>query len=175
MEYAGRKEKFLIGFLTVLFYMTAATTWLTWNVYAKYTTSSSGGDGARVARFEVTEAGIATQVIAVELAPGETRSYEVSVTNKSETAIDYRITAVNQYNNLPLTIEMYELNGDGSSTNESESAKHVDMGKINANDMTKHRYQLRISWDKNTPGNSSPEYAGKADLLTVTLEAAQAD
>jgi len=111
----------------------------------------------------------------VELAPGETHSYDVSVINKSETAIDYRITAVNKYNNLPLTIAMYELNGDSSSAGESASTDPVDMGKIAANDTTTHRYQLRISWDKSPSGNSSPEYAGKADLLTVTLEAAQAD
>lgn len=173
MEYAGKREKGILCAVIILFYLTAASCWLTWNVYAKYTMSDFGGDGARVARFEVQESGTATADITAELAPGENYSYEVDVVNKSETAITYKITAENTYNNLPLTFEMYELNGT-ESVSDDGNGKAVRYGEIAAADGNTRRYALRISW-KEEDGSRNPEYAGQADLFRVTLEAAQAD
>lgn len=178
-----QKERWIIYTLAVLLCMVLASFWLMCNIYAKYSAEASGSDGARVAKFNVTESGNITQKIEVQVSPGEVATYQVDVTNDSEVAIEYVMNVKNEYKNLPLQFQMLDSNGNVISSDSTESSKQeYDLSKsakISANDHTAHTYQLKISWPKNTAGNDknlqSPDYAGKVDVIDITLKAVQKD
>lgn len=166
MSYAGKKEKLILYTAVILLGLTLISSWLTSNLYAKYMVRDSGSDGARVAKFEVSEQGKALNVISAKVSPGYSTIYDVEVFNKSETAITYEITWKNQYSNLPLKIEMLDADG-----------QKIARGEIPANDSTARHYQMKVSWpcDDSDMTKRDPEYAGKVDLILVQLEASQAD
>ena len=76
--------------------------------FARYTTSASGSDSARVAKFLVTQTGALTTAIKVEITPGQRISLEVEVKNDSEVAVEYAVTADNIEQNLPLEFTLTE-------------------------------------------------------------------
>ena len=131
------------------------------SLIAGYKAETGSSDSARVAVFKVTESGTATQHIAGEFQPGDNKVYDVVVTNESETAVDFTITAESAYDDLPLEAAM--LDSDGNE---------ISKGSIAAGDKTQHTYTLKVSWPKD---KNSSDYAGKADMLTVTLDAKQVD
>lgn len=63
-------------------------------MYAKYTTKGSGGDDARVAKFEVLTEGDAKDLVltsaSIDSASGD---YKIRITNNSEVAVTYTVTA----------------------------------------------------------------------------------
>lgn len=163
MRRSEEREKYIIYTAAILLCLVMATFWLMSNIYARYVTSSSGEDGARVAQFNITESGTATSTINVTLQPGETEEYPVDVTNNSEVTIAYEIDVQNKYKNLPLETKMLDTNGNEITNNSSE---------ISANDTKSHQYKLQISWPKD---KQDEEYAGKTDQLEITLRAVQKD
>ena len=172
MRRSEQKEKYIIYTAAILLCLVMASFWLMSNIYARYTAQASGGDSARVAKFNVTESGEATSRIKTDIWPGETKTYSVDVTNKSEVAIDYTITAKNTYKNLPLKIQI--LNKDNQEVSSQDT-------EISATDHTAHTYKVEISWPKTTTENNSitdpqsPEYSGKTDVIEITLNAVQKD
>ena len=161
--------------LALVFCLTAVNLSLIWRGYAKYTGSARGVDEARAARFEVTESGKVSRMDEIEIAPGETYSFPVEIVNKSETAVGYRITGESQYGNLPLTFEFCEKNDADYGEEEMDPVWKSGSvtGEIGAGDRTPRIYMVRVGWDQDIPGNKDPEYAGKTELWTVTLEAEQ--
>lgn len=160
-----QKEKWLVYILAVLLCLVLTSFWLMCNVYARYTAEASGGDSARVAKFDVTEESeILTEQIKTDVYPGFRQTYEVSVTNKSEVAIEYTIKVENKYGNLPLEFRTLD-----SANQEIQSAE------ISAEDQDAHTYKLEISWPTETADAKDPAYAGKADVLEITLSAIQKD
>ena len=160
------KEKWIMYTLAILLCLVLTTFWLMCNMYAKYSAKASGSDSARVAKFNVTEEGTATQQIKADVYPGFSQTYNVSVTNASEVAISYSMDIQNKYANLPLEFKMLD-----SNDNEITS-KSID---ISATDHGEHIYKLEISWPTDSDDNKSAEYAGKTDLLEITLSATQKD
>lgn len=159
MQYWGRIERYMV---TVLWCMVCLSGWILCSSYAKYVSSASGGDDARVAKFGVTQEGAAVQQITVEHAyPGFCEEYPVIVTNHSEVDIVYNILAVNKTNQLPLQFRML-----------SESGKEIAQGgtRILAGDSSEHMYKLEISWPAD---QADPAYAGKTDAIDIRLEATQ--
>lgn len=63
-------------------------------MYARYTTKGSGGDDARVAKFEVLTEGDAKGLVltsaSIDSASGD---YKITITNNSEVAVTYTVTA----------------------------------------------------------------------------------
>lgn len=169
MIHSREKEKWIIYTLVVLSCLVLASFWLMCNIYARYSTETSGSDSARVARFNVTMTGEVTQPIKIDVYPGFTQIYNVEVINNSEVAIDYVMELNNKYGNLPLEMKM--LDSDGKEiTSKTES--------IAAGDTTSHTYQLEISWPRNSEGQTDlqePDYAGKTDVIEITLKAMQKD
>lgn len=174
---SGKKEKWIIYMLAVLLCLVLASFWLMCNIYARYTSGASGSDEARVAKFSITETGEATQQIKVDVYPGfGTKSdnegkYKVSVTNNSEVTIDYVMEIKNTYGNLPLQFQMLDASGNEISNKRAE---------ISAGDQTEHVYTLNISWptgntEENNTSAQSPDYAGKTDVIEITLKAVQKD
>ena len=70
----------------VLLLLTMITTHMTADLYAKYTTTASGADSARVAKFDVK--------CTVTPVTGTMDQFTVTVTNDSEVAIEYDLTVV---------------------------------------------------------------------------------
>lgn len=163
MVHSRQKDKWIVYTLVILLCLVLVSFWLMCNMYAKYTSQASGSDSARVAKFNVTEAGEATQQIQVEAWPGFKQEYKVSVTNNSEVAIDYTMDIKNKYENLPLKFQMLDENGTEIIPKKAE---------ISAQDQTQHIYTLRISWPES---EQDPDYAGKADVIEITLNAVQKD
>lgn len=163
MVHSRQKDKWIVYTLVILLCLVLMSFWLMCNMYAKYTSQASGSDSARVAKFNVTEAGEATQQIKVDAWPGFKKEYQVSVTNNSEVAIDYTMDIKNKYENLPLKFQMLDENGTEITPKKAE---------ILAQDQTQHTYTLRISWPED---KKDPDYAGKADVIEVTLNAVQKD
>ena len=59
---------------------------------AKYRTSGDGGDGARVAKFDVRVTGTATDMDIECKEVADTGTYQITVENKSEVAVRYTVT-----------------------------------------------------------------------------------
>lgn len=178
MVRSGKKEKWIAYTLAVLLCLVMTSFWLMCNVYAKYSAEASGEDGARVAKFEVTETGKdgteLTKQIKMDVCPGFTQNYKVSVTNNSEVAITYVMNVENKYGNLPLRFRMLDENGNEITSERAD---------ISAKDQMEHVYQLEISWPVDAEssaasGNAdlrSSDYAGKVDVIEITLKAVQKD
>ena len=170
MVHSRQKDKWIVYTLAILLCLVLVSFWLMCNMYAKYTSQASGSDSARVAKFNITETGAATQQIQVEFYPGFEQKYLVSVTNNSEVAMDYTMDIKNKYENLPLKFQMLD-----KDENEIKSKK----AEISAQDPTGHTYTLKISWPKDAQTKGidpqDPAYAGKADVIEITLNAVQKD
>lgn len=166
MQEARQKENKIIYAAIVLLSLVLVSFWLLSNMYARYTTQTEGSDSARVAKFNVTETGTATQRVKIDDAyPGFEKTYDVSVTNNSEVALDYVMEIKNKYENLPLQFQMLNNEND-EITSKSET--------IAATDHEAHSYKLKINWQKNAE-SQNPDYAGKTDVIEITLKAVQKD
>ena len=78
---------FLAG---ILFCLTLISSSLTSNLIAKYSTTVSGSDGARVAKFNVSATEDNSQPDTIELVPGDSDSsgtYTFKITNNSEVVV----------------------------------------------------------------------------------------
>lgn len=168
MARSRQKEKWILYTLSILLCLVMASFWLMCNIYARYTTEASGSDAARVAKFSVTESGTATQQIKVNVYPGFSQDYQVGVINNSEVAVEYVMDVKNVYKNLPLQFKMLDVQENEISEKSAE---------ISAQDHTEHIYKLNISWPAGADGTSaqSPDYAGKTDVIEITLKAVQKD
>ena len=155
MGKSNRKTPFVFYFGLVLLTLVMFSTHFMSGLYARYTTMANGGDGARVASFEVSTAGNLTQSFELEMNPqSNTQSRTITITNKSETAIKYTVK-VESTGNLPLEF---------SWTNQS--------GTITAGDTTPCTLNLNISWET---GKNSYLYSSEIDCITVTVVCEQVD
>lgn len=163
MQYISRIEKWIRYILAVLLCLVLISFWMMSNIYAKYSTQASGSDDARVAKFDITEAilddnSVVSEELSFDLAPGEKKLYEVQVTNESEVAVEYSISAESRYNNLPLKIEMLDKN-----------QKTIEKDYLSANEKSPSTYYIKVSW----PKEQSEDYMGRTDLLVIALKAVQ--
>ncbi|MGO5277002.1 hypothetical protein ACTQ07_10725 [Holdemanella porci] len=74
----------------ILFCLTLISSSLTSNLIAKYSTTASGSDGARVAKFDVITTKDISQLDKIELVPGDSDSngtYKFTISNNSEVVV----------------------------------------------------------------------------------------
>ena len=126
--------------------------------YARYTSSASGNDSARVAKFRVTESGDLKTTFIVKISPGKSVDKTITVANDSEVAVEYEIIARNEHNNLPLQFQLM----DGETP--------VDAAQLPP-DQTKD-LTFRIIWEA---GYTSDSYIGMVDAIQLTITATQID
>lgn len=82
---------FLAG---ILFCLTLISSSLTSNLIAKYSTTVSGSDSARVAKFDVIATKDISQLDKIELVPGDRDSsgtYKFTIKNNSEVVVKYSV------------------------------------------------------------------------------------
>ena len=164
MKENRKPHVFVLRLAAVLLILVALSSSMVAGRYARYTTSASGSDSARVARFEVTqtnEDGLFTQNVSIHVAPGLTSRNTVSVTNSSEVAVNYRINVNNTYKNLPLKFEI-EVGGETHAV--------PFTGTVAPNSTA--TYTLLTTWNST---DNSIDYAGKVDLIQLALDAVQID
>lgn len=122
-------------------------------LYARYTSSASGADSARVARFEFTD-DLTEQFITLplSLSPGEHYDTSVKIHNKGEVAIHCVVTIENLTGNLPIETKTYT-----SSTIAKDEETTLD---------------VVIEWPAE---KNSIEYMGKSDIFRIRVTVEQVD
>lgn len=159
-----RKVNIPIRAAAVLLCLTLFSTYLVSGLFARYTASAEGSDGARVAKFSIQGNDTLTQPIAVSLAPGDTKEVSLLIENESEVAVEYTIDVTKGTNNLPLSLHMVSEVGTpavaDTFTVQRLPGSHTD------------RYTLYIDWKAE---ENDPAVMGMVDYIAVTVTAAQID
>ena len=142
--------------LTMLFFV-MITSHFTFGFAAKYTSGASDSDSARVAKFDftLTANGLINEetITIADFHPGSKQEYTITLKNDSEVALRCRIKAVNQTNNLPLTMSLNQENCD------------VAVGETK-------EFTFTIGW---AADKDDPDYMSKVDYITLTVYVEQID
>ncbi len=153
------KRKHKLPLTAVLSYLIVVTLVATGVSLSAYVSTASGGDEARVAKFEiVVTAGsnnkvVLTESIDIAIKPGETFG-EFTVTNSSEVAVQYFAAVNNLTQNLPI------------KTNVEKPQAKVLQPNETATDIVK------FYWDVD---ETNAEYMGKVDSIQIVIIAEQID
>ena len=139
----------------VLLCLTMISVYMTGGLYAKYTATAEGGDGARVAAFvfdvnDVTEEEHFVDVSEVN-EPGKSKTFQFLVRNyntsrSSEVAENYQLFA-ELHGSLPLTVTV--TGDDETNMNLTNSAAQVAESSVNsfqAGEQGKHTYTVTVTW-----------------------------
>ena len=154
----------------VLLSLVLITTGMVSGRYARYVTSASSSDSARVAKFTVTqsilqgETDLAQTIPMPEIKPGETVIIDVVVEHDTEVAVRNTVDVQSLYSNLPLTISVQE-----KETLSSQSSNFS--AEYRPGTFTKE-YEAAITWVR---GSNDVDYIGMVDLITITVTSEQVD
>lgn len=161
----------LMRLVCVLLMLVLVTTGMVSGQLARYVTRATGTDTARVAKFSITQEGTLTESFTLPIAPGGSIQRTVTVTNDSEVAVNYRIAVSNPEDNLPL--EFSAVDSENNPLPITGSGNAVELtGFLEPGSAVSETYTLTIRWKA---GQTDDFYAGKVDLIRVTLIAEQAD
>ena len=176
-KFCARQLSFRAALL--LFCMLLATLGMAVGLHARYTTKAMASDGARVAKFEITETGLGSTteaVVTANLVPGQTTTKTLTIQNKSEVAVEYTITVKSMTNNLPLTFAVSEENSTTADVSEMSkdavSGEYSCSAQLAPNETTPNTYTLEITWPAD---ESSTQYVGMVDQVKVSISAIQID
>lgn len=125
-------------------------------LYARYTSAASNDSSARVAKFEFSDNWQAqSQTLLIpyqDMYPGKKITVPIEIKNNGEVAIKCIVKVENLTGNLPIeTKEVYN--------------QPVPMNSRN-------KFNIEIEWQKS---ENSLDYAGKVDLVRVTVTVEQVD
>ena len=166
---SNKNPPFVFKLALALMAFLMLTLHLTGGLYARYTTTASGSDSARVARFDFTiYADLATQFqnLSLNMAPGDQQMVQIQVHNKGEVALRCVVTAVNLTGNLPLQIE--GATGDLQEGDEVVVSRDIGIG----DDLT---FDWKVVWPTDDPKNKDVGYMGKMDMIRITVAVEQVD
>lgn len=178
-----RSEKiniWIFRIAAVLLCLTVMSVWGTSRLYARYSTTASGSDSARVALWGSTQT-IQFDSDKLPKQPGQTCSYNLTVTNKresgevSEVAQKYSIQVVTA-GNLPLTYTLTR-NGTKIGTFAETTSKPTwtvaeDNMAFAAGTAGTDSYVLTVTW----PGTeTSPALASIPDYIEINVCSEQVD
>lgn len=119
---------FLAG---ILFCLTLILISLTSNLIAKYSTTASGSDSARVAKFDVIATKDISQLDKIELVPGDRDSsgtYKFTIKNNSEVVVKYSVIV----KNVPVNVQVKFNDSDpvtSSGTDITFDVRELGIGK----------------------------------------------
>ena len=131
------------------------TTYMISGLYARYTTSRDGADGAIVARFEFSDnfdEKMQTLTL-TDMFPGDEREITVEISNDSETTIRCIVELENLTNNLPVVPAEGIVVTSGTIVPDSE-------GQIT----------VRLEWDEL---KNSIAYAEMIDVIRISVRVEQ--
>jgi len=138
--------------------------------YARYITTASYEDSARVAKFNiVVPETSATAELQAKLIPGE--SVEgLEIHNYSEVAVEFTLTVENVTDNLPLSFSV--TSGESPVTPVGDSTDPATFVGTVPPSSSITDYTLKILWPKS---ENNIDYCGRVDLIRITLDAQQVD
>lgn len=159
----------LMRVVAVLLMLVLLSTAMVTGRFARYTSSSSGEDAARVAKFDVSrDTNNYEAYFSVTIQPGEKTPLNIHVVNNSEVTVSLDFQVENVHCNLPLRF-LYEETG------------HLNPGETGD-------IPLMIYWpiseefpgaeeedDPITVQYNSTTYCGMVDLLKISMTAVQVD
>lgn len=146
----------------VLLCLTLFSAHLTSGLYARYITTASGEDGARVAIFDITDDGAYfSDQLLVESAPGEEVYKPIRVINNSEVTVAYVVTITNTTGNIPYLF----------SVDESTPVSGVCTVTCQLAPGAEKLVEISASWSV----DGALEYMGMVDLVKITIVAQQVD
>ena len=154
----------------VLLSLVLITTGMVSGRYARYVTSASGSDSARVAKFTVTqsilqgETDLAQTIPMPEIKPGDTVVINIVLEYDTEVAVRNTIDVQSLYSNLPLTISVQEKGTETSGSSIFTAA--YGPGTF------KKEYEAAITWVR---GSNDVDYIGMVDLIIITVTSEQVD
>ena len=185
------KSNFALRMAGILFGLVLISTWMTGGLLARYVSTDSGQDAARVAAFAFNASAMkkeASEQFMIPLTdicnPGDTLEYVLSITNQrssvvSEVGICYEISIAKQ-GSMPLKCTLTDTeNHIVVSTADEKISVAKDEIVSNSKYMTvgdpqNHQYILKVEW----PGElNDDKYASGSAVgeITVTVDAKQED
>lgn len=155
----------------VLLCLTLISVHLTGGLYARYSTSGTGGDSARVA---ILQSGETVTMVTAQGHPGEVinKVSAIEVANFTGTGADQQVSEValtctlkaeNVTGNIPLKLEFFQ---------DEACTKAVEAFVFKPGVPETKNYYLKITWPA---GESSGDYAFEIDAIRVTASAEQVD
>ena len=184
MNNTTNKQKWKLPLPVLLTYLIVVTLVATGVSLSAYVTTADGMDAARVAKFEINiseeqNKEIIKQNFTAQIKPGENVG-KFQIINNSEVAVEYEVAVISKTNNLPImtVVDVKEENktetnsettteqGTGTEPNEEPDVSNI----LAAGGMTSGNIEIR--WPVN---ENSIEYAGKVDLIEITVTAEQID
>lgn len=162
----NKKTPFVFKLSLGLMLVLMITFHMTGGLYARYTTTASGGDSARVAKFDFSidnEFVTQMQTLTLDLAPGKFQEVAVSVKNEGEVALRCVVSVVNLTGNLPVQIE-------GASGNLQDGIPVTVSQSIGIGSST--TFNWKIIWPAD---EKDVEDMGKMDVMRITVAVEQVD
>lgn len=173
----------------VLLCMVLFSTYLTGGLYARYTTSASGEDGARVAKFQITNKlnSIDSQAVSVNLHFFDSTMLEDSlplqVSSGSEVAVKYDVvvtmpTGVSYANWLSIQLKKDDTVLQTLTTTAADVNVFTfsDVGIFAPNDSNTHEYTLTFAIIESFQGNPPDGLTNiEENTVVVTVHAEQVD
>ncbi len=185
-----RQHNLALCLAAVLFYMVLITTWLTGGLLAKFVSTDSGMDEARVAAFVFDTSTLKKDASVIPILdicnPGESLEYKINVTNKrgltvSEVSIGYSIL-IEKQGSMPLKCTLTNVTGGGSTVIAQTQPDKIiaandtisGTGKMTVGTATEHEYVLIVEWPESYKEKS---YASGNAIgeIKITVGAQQED
>lgn len=159
----------LICFLLVSFHLMTG-------LYAKYSSTATGSDSARVAKFQVVVTGDAANIsVACTQMPGDEAVYAITVENDSEVAVKYDVIVT-----LFTAIPGVSLTLDGETGTQIGSdptqLKFENLGQFTPNDPTakEHTLTFQVNWNDFTAAKTGST-ATENFTFSIAVHAEQVD
>lgn len=162
--------------VVLLLVAVSGTSMWTTTTLAKYVTSSSGSDSARVARFAVSTKGADNTTIKLDASGEKTGSYTFTVSNKTdkgvnETATGYDVVVTFQKKLTGVTLTLKNDNNNTFSptpSNENKTYTFKGVGEFAAAEEKTHNLTLTFTVDEGAEG-------GTWNNIKIEVRAAQKD
>ena len=127
-------------------------------MYARYTTSGTGSDDARVAKFDVKVNG--SDDVTIDCKVGEDGTYEITVNNESEAAVSYKIS-----------VSHGAVDGVSSSLNNNSGV----LAPGTTTQAKDHVLTFTVDWAKFTADVENAASKTVSFKFTVTIDVVQVD
>lgn len=159
----------------LLMYLLLCTVVMSGVTFSKYVVTASGGDGGRVAKFNISaDLSEFDDKFEISMTPDSKYEYTLDVKNGSETSV--QITAfLEEDGNLPLGFTYKKISNGGTEMS-GDMAKSADESGYSFTDFLEPgkggSYKIFISWTENSDEYS---YANGVALLRLMVKAEQID
>ena len=191
MEKENRTISRIYQAVAVLLCLVMLSLWMMGNVYARYTTESSGGDTARVAAFVFQLAdGSGSQMIDLKKVqkPGDTCEYRFTVSNNKDSKVNEVTTeytiGLELTGSMPIECKVTEVDPEGSGSKEMCKVKSFGDDAVLTRESAavtfapaealEKNYVLSVSWPSEEADAKYANTSGTS-LLVLNVNAKQTD